>query len=432
MHDMVSNRFFIGIVAFGVSFGLTWVVKDFGSAFFTGCMTILATYTATFIVDKRADKKRKNHESLVIDSFYKRIQELENVQNGMSLEISQLEATRRALHIESNQLQNQVSEIRNQRDSLNRELSTFALQKKQLEADVIHLKNEVKNIEKIRDEANNSFTNIAAEKRRLELNCTVSKAEITQLHAQIGELLQQREELENNLTLMSRLKPQLEEKLYELRVQLQELESEEKKQKELLSRRNKKEERLEENLKLLKSQTAAEQILLEQLEGQISLLQEERDLLQNQVWELLQQLENLNPQPSVIETQAPGETEEFPFNDLIETISIEPTQTTVESSELPSSWTELLQSLPKHEIEVLEAILKQVKVNSAIKKIAENNITMPNLLIDSINDRARDTIGELIISTANEIPEIFPEYQQNVQKTIAISEQAKSEQASSK
>ena len=426
MNDsMVTNRFIIGIVAFGVSFGLTLVFTwgNWSGALFTSIITILATYTATFIVDKR----RRSYELLVLDSFHKRIKELENIQHGMTVEVSKLEVHRRALAQESSQLQLAVGDRRNQRDSLNRELSTFALQKKQLESEVIHLQNEIKTLEKSIEEANKSFGNISGEKRRLELNCNVSKAEITQLHAKIGELLQEKEELENNLTLLNRLKPQLEEKLYELRVQLQELESEEKKQKELLSNRDKKQESLEKNLELLRTQKAEEQKQLEELQGQISLLQEERDLLQNQVWELLQQLENLNQEPSAIKVHE--EIEEFPFADLMETISIEPKDTTENASEeLPLEWRDFLESLPEHEIQVLKAILEQDNANSAIKKIAEENITMPNLLVDSINERAKDTIGELIISTSDDNPQIYQEYQHYIQRLIVMSEEVKSKQ----
>ena len=424
--SMVSNRFIIGIVAFGVSFGLTLVIKDFGSAVFTGFMTILATYTATFFVDKTLDKRRKNYELQTFDSFRKKINELEKIQQGISLEVNQLEATRHALRAESHQLQNQVSDRRNQRDSLNRELSTFALQKKQLESEVIHLQDEIKNIEKSKEEANKSFTNISAEKRRLELNCNVSKSEITQLHAKIGELLEEREELENNLTLLNRLKPQLEEKLYELRVEVQELESEQNKQKQILSSKNQERESLAADLELLQTQKQEEKQQLEELQQQTSLLQEERDLLQSQVWELLQQLENLNQEPSEIQAPSESETEEFPFSDLIEAIATEPREKMEnKSEELPKEWNDFLQSLPEYEIQVIKALLEEEKPNSIIKKIAQEQITMPNLLIDSINERAKDIIGELIISTNNETPEIFAEYQQNIKRLIYISEAVK-------
>ncbi len=116
---------------------------------------------------------------------------------------------------------------------------------------------------------------------------------------------------------------------------------------------------------------------------------------------------------------------------MIETISIEPAEKAPSQSPgLSKEWADFLESLPDYEIQVLKIILKQVKVKSAIKKIAEKNITMPNLLIDSINERAADTIGELIISTSNDIPEIYEEYKENVQEMIAIAEEVKSKQPS--
>ncbi len=174
------------------------------------------------------------------------------------------------------------------------------------------------------------------------------------------------------------------------------------------------------------------------------MLREERDLLQNQVWELLQQLENLNPQLPVTQAELEEETEEFPFDDLVESITVEPAEKTevitIEpaekianiSEELTEEWKGFLQSLPDHEIKVLKIILKQVRVKSSIKKIAEQNITMPNLLIDSINGRAQNAVGELIISTDNDIPQVYEEYLENIQKIIDISEGVKSKKAASK
>ena len=71
---------------------------------------------------------------------------------------------------------------------------------------------------------------------------------------------------------------------------------------------------------------------------------------------------------------------------------------------------------------MLKAIVEQDNPNAAIKQIAEANITMPNLLIDSINECANDTIGELIIEPGGEIPEVYQEHLINVKKMIAMYE----------
>lgn len=416
MHSAtVSNRLFLGIVAFSVSFGLSLVPNwDYTKAFVTGIITLFATYAAAFCVDKR----RKNHEMLVLNSLRKRIRELEELKSRIVREIDQIEEHRSSLYAESKQLQNKVTECRNQRDSLHRELSTFAGQKKQLENELSVLKAEVHSLDKNKAELNNSFSVLTSEKRRLELNCNVSRSEINQLQNQISELQQAKQELESNLTLLGRLKPQVEEKLYELRIQLQDLELEVNQKNQLLSNTTNNRENIESRLNDLQTKTIEKQAELHQLEEQVSLLQSERDLLQSQVWDLLQQIETLNPE--IFPEKVSEDIQEiFPFEELIQPIEIFNIETDV-SENLPEEWNNFLHQLPDYEIQVLKAILEQENSRDVIKQIAEANITMPNLLIDSINDKADATLGELIIDPRVENPEIYHEHTNNVKKMLAI------------
>lgn len=423
---IVSNRFIIGIVAFGVSFGLSLVLNwDFNKACFTGIITVPATYLAVWFVDKR----RRNHEMLVLDSLQRRIRELEGLKSRIVTEINRLESHSSLLYKESSQLQTQVAERHNQRDSLNRELSTFFLQKRQIESEISYLQNELQELSKNKVELQNSFTALNAEKRRLELNFNVSRGEINQLQNQIHELQQQKQELESHVTLLNRLKPQLEEKLYELRIQVQELENQAEEQKQLLTSKKTEREIIEASLHSLQNQLIEQQKELERLQGQVTLLGEERDQLQNQVWELLQQMETLTPEPPIYDNEQEQDVEFFPFSDLID--SLESIDITIDTPEdLSEEWAEFFEKLPNYEICVLEAILKHDNPNTVLKKIAEENITMPNLLIDSINERAKDTFGELIIDTGSEIPEIYQEYRTDVKKIIAIYEDTMSKQTS--
>ncbi len=423
----VSNRFILGVVAFGVSFGLSLVLHwDFNKAFFTGVITVPATYLAALFVDKR----RRGYEMLILDSLHKRIKDLEGLKSNMVAEINQLETHHALLYKESNQLQNQIVERRNQRDNLNRELGKFFIEKKQIEAQLNSLREELSNLEKTKVEINNSFSVVNAEKRRLELSCNVTKAEITQLQSQIYELLQQKQDLESNLTLLERLRPQLEEKLYELRVELQKLESEGKKQNQSLVDKRTEKQDLEVNLNSLKLQISEQQTQAQHLQEQVRLLQDERDYLQSQVWELLQQIETLSQETSAHSSVHEEDVDLFPFSDLIE--SIDTIDFTTEAGEnISEEWTQFVEQLPGHEIQVLKAILEQDNPSRAIKKIAEEQITMPNLLIDSINERANDTVGELIIDPGAEFPEIYPEYRINVKKAIAIYEDIMTKQTSS-
>ncbi|MEH2203579.1 MAG: tellurite resistance TerB C-terminal domain-containing protein [Nostoc sp.] len=414
----IGNRFILVIVAFSVSFGLSLVPSwDFNKAFLTGVITAVTIHATALFIDKR----RRNYEMFVLGSLRKRIKEMEGLKARVVREINQIEEHHNLLYAESQQLQNQVIESRSQRDSLHRELRTFAGQKKQLETEVSSLQTEINNLQNNQNELNNAFSILTAEKRRLESNCNVSRAEITQLQSQISELQHEKQEIESNLTLLGRLKPQLEEKLYELRIAIQELEVETTQNNQLLVATKTERENIEATLSSSKTQLAEHKAELQQLQAQVSLLQEERDSLQNQVWELLQQVETFNPEPLSDNSQE-YDIELFPFSEIIESSDVIENSKVETSENIPEEWTNFLGNIPGHELQVLKAIVEQDNPNSAIKKIAEANITMPNLLIDSINERANDTIGELIINSDLESPKVYQEYIKNVKKMIAMYE----------
>ncbi|MDJ0797040.1 MAG: tellurite resistance TerB C-terminal domain-containing protein [Calothrix sp. MO_167.B12] len=420
---MVSNRFVLGIIALGVSFGLSLVLTwNFMAALLTGIITITVSNAALFI-----DRQQRNSEMRGRrDSLQRRIQELERLKAGVVGEINQLETYCSSLYKESTQLQNQVIENRNQRENFQREVSNFLVERNQLERQNHQLQGEIEELQQTHREINDALVALNTEKRSLDLNCNLSKAEITQLHSQIADLQQQKQDLESSLTLLERLRPQLEEKLYEMRVQIQELEIQETKQSELLGAKTNEKVTLETNLTTLDQKIAEQKIEVEQLQEQVVILQTERDQLQNQVWELLQQVDNV-AQPSANEQQLEEDIEPFPFADLIEV-----TDSPEEIEEhLPEEWHQLLQNMPSHEVEALKAILEQHNSDRILKTIAENQITMPSLLVDDINDRAHTIIGELIIESGAESPFISPEYINHVSTLIAAYDHLKTKQTSS-
>lgn len=420
---MVSNRFVLGIIALGVSFGLSLVLTwNFLVALLTGIVTIIVTYTTLFIEQRQRHYEIRGRR----DSLQKRIQDLEGLKTRIFGEINQLETYCSSLKKESHQLHNQVLESRNQFDNLQQEISNFLFEKKQVERQVEQLQMEVNELQQIQGGISNNLVELNQEKRSLDLNCNLSKAEITKLQSQIADLQQQKQDLENNLTLLERLRPQLEEKLYEMRVQIQELEIQETKQSELLGAKANEKVTLETNLTTLAREIADQKTQVKHLQEQVTLLQTERDQLQNQVWELLQQVDNV-AQPSFNHQETEEDLEEdielFPFADLI-------AGTDTEDS-LPKLWEKFLQDIPSYEVEALKAILEQKNTHQNLKIIAENQITMPSLLVDAINGRANEIIGELIIESEAELPIISPEYIENVRDLITIYEQIKNREISS-
>jgi chromosome segregation ATPase len=426
---IVSNKVILGVCAFSVSFGLSLVPTwDFTQALITGIITVLATYSAALVVDKR----RRNYELLVLNSLHRKIRELEGLKSRIAREIKQVEQHKIILYTESQNLQNQILESRNQRDIIHRDLGSVAGQKKQLEIEISSLKHELDKIDNNTAELKKYCAELATEKRRLEINCNASRSELTQLQTQIEAFKQEKQEIENNLILSNRLKPQLEEKLYELRLEIEELESKLINQNNLLQNTINTRKDLEKNITDLTSKKQAQQSEINQLQNQISLLQDERDLLQNQVWELLQNLETLN-QDSLNTTQNNQEDdiELFPFDELLEPIDKNQNTSEIQAANLPTEWNNFLENLSSYQIQLLTAIVKQDNTKAILKQIAESQITMPNLLIDAINEIANNTIGELIITTDEEIPAVSPEHLLNVKKIIAIHETSTTKSASS-
>ncbi len=435
---MVSNRFIINIVAFGISFGLSFALTgSFKRAAIIALLYIPTTYMAVLF----AHQRRKHHDAIILKSLKSlsgQLREMEDIKSRMVVEINSLEKHRSLLYSESKQLQNQVTEYRHQRDSIDRELSTYAGQKKQAETGILQLKTELENLEKSKEELEKYFSKITTESRRLEINCNVSRSEFTKIKNQIEQLEQDKKELENNLTLLNRVKPQLEEKLYDLRINLQELEVVECKKNEIISAKISEQQSLEDKLGSLREEVDTKQVELSQLKGQVSLLQDEHDILQDQIYDLLQQMENINSNhlldPGLEEQDLEEQDlEPFPFADLLDPLeTAELDKENDVSTELPQEWKILLEQLPEHEVQVLQALVEEENPNPIVKNIAQSNITMPNLLIDSINERASDTLGELIIDPGKEFPGICEEHLAKVQTMIEIYSHKLAKQGSSK
>jgi hypothetical protein len=119
---IVSHQVVLAIAAFSVSFGLSLVPNwDFSKAFLSGIITVLATYSAAFLVDKR----RRTDELKIVGSLQRRIRDLEALKSRIFREIAQLEEYKNLLYTETQQLENQIGDCRNQRDSLHRDIGTF-------------------------------------------------------------------------------------------------------------------------------------------------------------------------------------------------------------------------------------------------------------------------------------------------------------------
>jgi uncharacterized coiled-coil DUF342 family protein len=90
-------------------------------------------------------------------------------------------------------------------------------------------------------------------------------------------------------------------------------------------------------------------------------------------------------------------------------------------SGLSNDWLDLMTRLPEPELQALRAIAEERNPMAQLKQIAETNLTMPELLVDSINEHALDTIGDMIVeSVTGAGAKIIRDHQDEVKKLLEI------------
>ena len=164
------------------------------------------------------------------------------------------------------------------------------------------------------------------------------------------------------------------------------------------------------------------QAAIEQLQLQISSLHAELGQLETQILDRRQQKEALDHEILALQKPLPDQV-----TDVIHKVEVVPLNPRSNGSviksaspDLPAEWTQFFTHLSESELKALRAIAEQKNLMPRLKKIAEDNLTMPELLIDAINERALDTIGDMILEPglSNTPTMIAEEYRAIVQKLI--------------
>lgn len=380
---MVKNPLLLVSVACGVSFALSLLVnRDIKSAAIAGIITIPATFVGIFVVNGKQRIKQK-HILTGLESQIYQLEEWEAHLNQSLVAIAAEEQRTKNninfLKTELKQLYAQIAEQRSYKQQLNEEVDTLDEHKNQLQVDSDSLQSQVQKYEQRKKELNEFMQFMKAEKQDAEANFNLMQAQLKQLQVEIDEHRNQKVELEDNLGGLNNINIELKEQLNNIQTQIQEVEKQKLEQRWSLNAIAQEKQLLEVALELLHTQ------LLEQQNNKVKL---ESDLI------------ILNEQKQKLE--------------------IKPKQ----SEKISDEWVKFVMRLNKPEVQVLKAIIEQSDPSATIKKIAEENITMPELLIDAINECALDTIGDLIIEPGSELVPmgILEEYLEKLDKVININE----------
>lgn len=263
---------------------------------------------------------------------------------------------------------------------------------------------EIRQMEKYKHQLEQDLWAIANQSDQIQEQINYRQNQFNWLQVQIGDKQKSNQDLSLALVALGEDKRLIEEAIYHLNQQKEELDLAVR---SLKSQHYKSETHKNELLADL--QHLKEEIAFQKTEKQR--LQETIDFLRSQMHEW--QMEDIEVQditPSVEEVTSP-ETQKL----LTSSDEEKP------EADLDAEWADFVAQLTYPELEVLKAIVEQDNPNSTIKNIAESNITMPELLIDAINERAIATLGDIIIEPGTDAPAIAdPEYLQTVKKLLEL------------
>ncbi len=413
----VANRILLGSVAFGISFLLGLLAnRDITKALLTGVIAIPATYTGAMI----ADKRRIYQEKLLRGSLQNQIEELAAEQTQLYQSLAAATATRQEVEASINALQgershllNRVSELHIQRNELYRELSDFQKQKQQQELEFYNLQTQLQKLERQQTEIHQSISAKTFQLQQTETRINQLKKELDQLHNQISNKKQQKEKLHPDLAKLESRKQHLEGAAYDLQTQIQVLQQRQDQLNQALLP-------LQEQYREMEGSLQAGKARLDQLLSQISEKQKQQKKLNQDLATLESRKQHLEAESHNLQAQIQSfETQQL----LLPPASRQELEGVI-SSLLPEEWREWLeftQQLPEDEQRAFQAILEQDK--ATLKRIADKNSTMPEVLIESINEKALNTFGDTLFVSGgiSVIPEIHEDYYSIFAESITLS-----------
>lgn len=402
----VVNQILVGSIAFGASFVLGLMQnRDLNKALLTGGITGFVTFVGAAMVDNR----RTQHQLLLTASLEDDIQELEVEETHLwqslhaaSMKKQQVEASINALQSERSRLLIRVAELHHQRNILHQELTRFQRQRQQQEEEFQILQSQVQQFEKQQTELSQSLSAKIFQIQQTETHLNRLLEEYQHLQSQHSGQPNQQVQINQDLTTLESHKQHLGGEVYDLQTQIKVLEQRREELNQSLLSLQLQKASIETNL-------TSEQAGLKALQKQVSQNQKQQKNLIQDITTLEGRKQQLEADYRILQTQVRSLEKQktkwlhAPTEDFAGDIA----------RVLPQEWCEWLefvQQLSDDERKALKAILEQDE--AALKKIADKTSTMPQVLIDAINNRALETFGDtLFVSNGNlTVPEVHEEY----------------------
>jgi chromosome segregation ATPase len=276
------------------------------------------------------------------------------------------------------------------------------------------LYNQIQDLEQEEEQLYHSLYEASITKQEIEGSVQALQAEYERLRLRVVELHNQRSLMHQNLVELKRQHQQHKEPLQKLQKQINFLEQRQTQVKHSLELKTTEVQQAETKLNVLRLEIQELQNNLvartqkqEEIDGTTFLLKQEKRELEQKIQELQEQLQSVTSIRTFEEAIA---AETLP--NCCESISF-----------LPKEWRALvpfIQGLSDLEKEAFLAIVEQSE--EKLKQIADRQTTMPEVLIESLNETAIDILGDtLFVSGGSSIvPEFHEEYGQLLLEPIQL------------
>jgi TerB-C domain len=444
---MTGNRFVLSSIACGVSFGITLGISrgDFGQSFGHGVLTFLASQIGSVVAGRQPTEE--DDRQWRAEELRGHIRALQRRRAVTYEELQQLmqERDRAALSLQSiqeqlQQLQTKGNTLWQQKETLSWNLTTPTSRRTTTEIQDFQMR--IKQLEREEAELNRSLTATLAAKQRAELHLTTTQSDLSQLQALLAEQKVHKADVLEDLMALSEQQQQLQQAIAQSQQQLDELEQYRKELTQLVQSAEPVRQQVTQGSQSLQG-------AIHQLQTQISSLHGELETLETQILDrrtektvLDDELETLRahtrslatpPDPSHRVPSHRLATVSDPWHDhdssaIPKSLGVDSAATLpLDFSQYPQvtpPWIDFAVKLPRYEFQALSAIAHQSNPSPQLKQISEANLTMPELLIDAINERALETIGDIILepSPNKGIPIIAQEYETSVRAILRVYE----------
>ncbi len=426
---MLKNRLLLSLVTGGVGFGLSLLIlRDFKMAAYTGLMGFVASQAGVLVTSSqhedhlgdRREELRRHIRALQIrrTEVYEELASLQ-AQLAMAPTVA---STARSVTVHQaianpwtpsptgrvswDLTEPRRSPVELEMDGLEARLQSLAAEEARLEA-ALH-------------------ASLAA-KQQADLHCTTREAELKQLQAKVAEQTTLKQALDQTILELEHQQQQLQTQIPALQTQIQDLET----------RRTQLDRDAASAKPAFNSGSVALQGAIDQMQAQITALRSELGDLESQILDRRNQKQVLDqaiqqgqtiarttpPSTRLAEVAIPESPVKPPAAKPTSAKAVAKTtpKPATPSHGLSQEWVAFKGKLQPYEFQALCAIALEENPTSVLKRLAESNLTMPEMLIDTINEQALESIGDLILEAGHDAAStiIAQEYRDEVATLIA-------------